>query len=58
MAKLKPCRDCGHMLRPRADACPWCGTKKPAQRLLLRHPLIGLLAFGTFVYGAVMSALP
>ena len=53
MAKLRPCRDCGHMVSSKTDDCPWCGTSKPAQRFLLRHPVIGVLVFGTFLYGAV-----
>ncbi len=53
MVRLKPCRDCGHMVSPRADACPWCSTDKPAQSLLQRHPLIGLLVLGTLLYGAI-----
>ena len=53
MVRLKPCRDCGHMMSPRADACAWCGTNKPAQRFLQRHPLIGLLVLATLLYGAI-----
>ena len=53
MARLKPCRDCGHMVSPKADACPWCRTKKPTQRFLQRRPLIGLLVLGTLLYGAI-----
>ena len=52
MARLKPCRDCGHMVSSRADACPWCRTTKPGQRFLQRHPLNGLLVLGTLLYGA------
>ena len=53
MARLKPCRDCGHMVSLKADACPWCRTNKPAQTFLRRHPLIGLLVLGTLLYGAI-----
>ena len=53
MVRLKPCRNCGHMVSPREDACPWCRTEKPAQSLLQRHPLIGLLVLGTLLYGAI-----
>ena len=53
MARLKPCRDCGHMVSPRADTCPWCRANKPAQRFLQRHPLIGLLVLGILLYGAI-----
>ena len=53
MARLKPCRDCGHMVSPKADVCPWCRTKKPAQRFPQRHPIIGLLVLGTLLYGAI-----
>lgn len=52
MARLKPCRDCGHMVSPREEACPWCRTTKPTQRFLQRHPLIGLLVLGILLYGA------
>ena len=53
MARLKPCRDCGHMVSPKADACPWCRTNKPAQRFLQRHPVIWLLVLSTLLYGAI-----
>ena len=53
MARLKPCRDCGHMVSPREDVCPWCRANKPAQRFFRRHPLIGLLVLGTLLYGAI-----
>ena len=53
MTKLKPCRDCGHLLSPRADACPWCRTHKPAQSLLQRHALMGVLVLATLLYGAI-----
>ena len=53
MTRLKPCRDCGHMMSPGEDACPWCRADKPAQSLLKRHLFIGLLVFGTFMYGAI-----
>lgn len=53
MALWKSCRDCGHLVRPRAHACPWCTTNKPTQKFLQRHPLIGFLVFGTLLYGAI-----
>jgi hypothetical protein len=53
MARLKPCRDCGHMVSPRADICPWCRANKPTQRFLQRHPLIGLLVLGILLCGAI-----
>ncbi len=52
MARLKPCRDCGHMVSPKIGVCPWCRANKPAQKFLQRHPLIGLLVLGTLLYGA------
>ena len=55
MARLKPCRDCGHMVSPKADAYPWCRTNKPAQRFLQRHPVIWLLVLGTLLYGAISA---
>ncbi len=53
MARLKPCRDCGRMVSPRADACPWCRKTKPAQSLFRRHPFIGILVLGILLYGAI-----
>ncbi len=53
MTRLKPCRDCGHMVSLKADVCPWCRTNKPALTFFRRHPLIGLLVLGTLLYGAI-----
>ena len=41
------------MVSAREDACPWCRTNKPAQSLLRRHPLIGLLVLSILLYGAI-----
>ncbi len=53
MLRLKPCRDCGRMVSPRADACPWCRRTRPAQSLFRRHPFIGLLVLGILLYGTI-----
>ena len=41
------------MVNPKSEDCPWCRTKKPAQRFLQRHPLIARLVIGTLLYGAI-----
>ncbi len=51
MAKLKPCRDCGHMISTNADRCPSCGVGKPGRGLTQRHPLMVLLALGFAISG-------
>ena len=53
MARLKPCRECGHKVSPIAESCPWCRASKPAQKFLRRHPLVALLLIGTLLYGAI-----
>ena len=65
MARLKPCRDCGEQISPRAKVCPHCGLKKPHQHPAIRgfndftNGLIGLgllltilLILGMCVFGA------
>ena len=54
---LKPCRECGHSVSPRADWCPSCGVKKPGRGWLRRHPVLTALG-GLFVLGVLLPPVP
>ena len=58
MVRLKTCRDCRHMVSPRADTCSHCGVSKPGQGFSQRHPLTVLFVLGTAIYGTLNLVAP
>ena len=39
----KPCRDCGHLLEPRARGCPRCAMNVEAERMIERFVWLRLV---------------
>ena len=54
---LKPCRECGHEVSPRAPVCPQCGVRKPGQGWFRRHPILTFLAAVTII-GLLLPPVP
>ena len=54
MVALKPCTACGHMVSPKASACPQCGHLLPNS---LRRRFARIMLVTVLVMFAILAAL-
>lgn len=55
MAKLTPCRECGHQVSRMADKCPSCGVKNPFKADHIFRRFLLVLVLGVIVAGVAFQ---